>query len=109
MIKHYLVHVNNSATFLYKTEETAKIKRILTRRMSRMDHCKPGELTTGQFMELKRVGVNEYKNTWREVLVWLSNAVFVTWEPAEWDNDRQVWVACQDIYIGPAQKNSENQ
>lgn len=91
MMKNYIIHVNNSLHFLHTTDENTKMKRIVARRMGAPEHSKMSNLYTGLYVELEKVG-DVYKNTWRDAVVWLGNAICVTWEEAVWNEDAQAWV-----------------
>lgn len=90
-MKNYIIHVNNSMHFLHTTDENTKMKRIVARRMGAPEHSKMSNLYTGLYAELEKVG-DAYKNTGRDAVVWLGNAICVTWEEAVWNEDAQAWV-----------------
>ena len=92
MKKNYIIHVNGNMHFLKTTDENAKMKRFVARKMGAAEHSKMSNLYTGLYVELEKVG-DVYKNTRREAIVWLGNAVCVTWEEAVWNEDAQAWVA----------------
>ena len=90
MKKNYIVHVNGSMHFLHTTEEHAKMKRFVARKMGAAEHSKMSNLYSGIYNELEKIG-NVYKPTKRDAIVWLGNAVCVTWEEAVWNEDAQAW------------------
>ena len=91
MKKNYIIHVNGSMHFLKITDENAKMKRFVARKMGAAEHSKMSNLYTGLYTELEKIG-NVYKPTKREAIVWFGNAVCVTWEEAVWNEDAQAWV-----------------
>lgn len=90
MKKNYIIHVNGSMHFLHTTEEHAKMKRFVARKMGAAEHSKMSNLYSGIYNELEKIG-NVYKPTKRDAIVWLGNAVCVTWEEALWNEDAQAW------------------
>lgn len=93
MKKNYIIHVNGNMHFLKTTDETAKMKRFVARKMGAAEHSKMSNLYTGLYVELEKVAnVNAYKPTRREAIVWFGNAVCVTWEEAVWNEVAQAWV-----------------
>lgn len=118
MTKNYIIHINGSQHFLFTTDENAKLKRLLTRRMC-MDERQKGMSTMqlGVFHELEPFqfcvrgifhdsNTTRYKKTEHEALVWLANATTVTWDDALWDEESQAFIA-RPIFAGEAGTEQE--